>query len=198
MVHAIPLDLSAVRNAARQDDVSSWDGPVVGELDNLPDGEQTYWGIPFELGTSDATKSWIRLSEDGDAVPVGRSGITHFVIAHFCDAEPGVSDNPGMSGMVMQPGEQLAAYTLAYADGDEQSQPVRRPVRDQLDGSLGTNGLCRPAAERHGAGGHQRAVSSRFMGGTGRRALQCRGQEHRHTIGSTPCRIRTLKRLWNL
>ena len=63
MVHAIPLDLSAVRNAARQDDVSSWDGPVVGELDNLPDGEQTYWGIPFELGASDATKSWIRLSK---------------------------------------------------------------------------------------------------------------------------------------
>ena len=126
MVHAIPLDLSAVRNAARQDDVSSWDGPVVGELDNLPDGEQTYWGIPFELGASDATKSWIRLSKDGVAVPVGRSGITHFVIAHFCDAEPGVSQNPGMSGMVMQPGEQLAAYTLGYADGDEQSQPVRR------------------------------------------------------------------------
>ena len=164
MVHAIPLDLSAVRNAARQDDVSSWDGPVAGELDNLPDGEQAYWGIPFELGASDATKSWIRLSKDGVAVPVGRSGITHFVIAHFCDAETGVSENPGMSGMVMQPGEQLAAYTLGYADGGRTVAAGPTAVRDQLHRSLGTNGFCRPAAECHGAGGHQRAVSSRFMG----------------------------------
>jgi len=126
MVYATPLDLSAVRNAARQDDVSSWDGPVAQDLDKLPEGEQDFWGIPFTLGEGDASQSWVRLSETGLDVPVGRSGITHFVIAHFCDAEPGVTARAGMSGMVFQPGEQLAAYTLRYADGTEQSQPIRR------------------------------------------------------------------------
>ena len=126
MKYATPLDLSAVRNAARQDDVSSWDGPVAQDLEKLPEGEQDFWGIPFSLGERDASKSWVRLNETGLAVPIGRSGITHFVVAHFCDAEPGVSAQAGMSGMVSQPGELLAAYTLRYADGEEQLQPIRR------------------------------------------------------------------------
>lgn len=126
MENATPLDLSAARNAARQDEVSSWDGPVAQDLDALSEGEQSFWGLPFELGAANAAESWIRLSEDGVTVPVGSSGITHFVLAHFCDAEPGVSSQAGMTGMVAHPGEQLAAYTLRYADGSEQTQPIRR------------------------------------------------------------------------
>ncbi len=126
MKYATPLDLSAVRNAARQDDVSSWDGPVAQDLEKLPEGEQDFWGIPFALGDRNALQSWVRLNDAGLAVPIERSGITHFVIAHFCDAEPGVSAQAGMSGMVARPGELLAAYTLRYADGEEQLQPIRR------------------------------------------------------------------------
>ena len=124
MIHSIPLDLTHVRNAGRQDDAPSWDGPVLQDLKSLPEGEQEFWGIPFALGGADASNSWIRLSEAGVIVPVGQSKITHFIFAHFCDAEPGVSAQPGMSGMVLSPGEQLAAYTLRYADGEEQVQPV--------------------------------------------------------------------------
>ena len=126
MEYATPLDLSAARNAGRQDDVPSWDGPVAQDLEKLPEGTQDFWGIPFALGERDASKSWVRLNEAGLAVPIGRSGITHFVFAHFCDAELGVSAQPGMSGMVARPGELLAAYTLRYADGEEQLQPIRR------------------------------------------------------------------------
>ena len=126
MAFSIPLDLADVRNAARLDDVSSWDTPVAEELARLPEGEQEYWGVPFALGSADAAKSWIRLNQSGVSVPIGRDGVTHVIFAHFCDAEKGVSDDPGVRGMVMQPGERLATYTLRYADGTEQSQPVRR------------------------------------------------------------------------
>ena len=126
MIHAIPLDLTSVRNAARQDDLASWDGPVAQDLAKLPDGEQEFWGIPFTLGAGDAAASWVRLSEEGAAVAVGRGGVTHVVFAHFCDAEPGVSSQPGMSGMVVQPGEALAEYTINYADGGAESQTIRR------------------------------------------------------------------------
>jgi hypothetical protein len=99
---------------------------VAQDLEKLPEGTQDFWGIPFALGERDASNSWVRLNEAGFAVPIGRGGITHFVFAHFCDAEPGVSAQPGMSGMVARPGELLAAYTLRYAGGEEQSQPIRR------------------------------------------------------------------------
>jgi hypothetical protein len=126
MKYATPLDLSAVRNAARQDDVSSWDGPVAEDLESLPDGEGEFWGVPFALGAAASTESWIRLNEAGVQVPLGRCGITHIMFAHFCDAEPGVSTQPGMTGMVVRPGEALATYALRYTDGSEEVQAVRR------------------------------------------------------------------------
>lgn len=126
MVRATPLDLSAVRNAARSDDMSSWDGPVARDLERLPEGEQDFWGIPFDLGAVDAAGSWIRLTDAGTTVPVGQSGINHLIFAHFCDAELGISAQPGMSGMVVSPGEQLATYAIRYADGEEESLPIRR------------------------------------------------------------------------
>lgn len=126
MTYSTPLDLTGARNAGRHDDLASWDDPVAAELERLPGGEQAFWGIPFALGGVDAPQSWIRLTEDGVDVSVGRSGVTYVVFAHFCDAEPGVSAQPGMSGMVLSPGEQLAAYTLRYAGGEQQAHPVRR------------------------------------------------------------------------
>ncbi|MDE2930433.1 MAG: CehA/McbA family metallohydrolase [Chloroflexota bacterium] len=126
MALSTPLDLTNVRNASRLEDVSSWDGPVAQHLEMLPEGEQDFWGIPFTLGAAHTPESWILLSEDDVTVPVGRSDITYFVFAHFCDAEPGVTRQPGMSGMVTNPGEVLASYTLRYANGEEDLQSIRR------------------------------------------------------------------------
>ncbi len=150
MVHSIPLDLTHVRNAARKDDASSWDGPVLQDLESLPEGEQEFWGIPFALGGAGASESWIRLGKEGITVPVGRSGITHFIFAHFCDAEPGVSAQPGMSGMVLSPGEQLAAYSLRYADGEEQAQPVRR--RFEINSTVAWGQMAFAARPQSGMG----------------------------------------------
>lgn len=150
MVRATPLDLSTVRNAARQHDVSSWDGPVARDLETLPEGEQDFWGIPFDLGAVDASESWIRLSEAGVTVPIGQSGITYFVFAHFCDAELGVSAQPGMSGMVARPGEQLATFALRYTDGEEESLPIRR--RFEINSTVAWGQLAFAARPQSGMG----------------------------------------------
>ncbi len=126
MSFSTPLDLTAVRNAGRQDDASSWDSSVAPLLARLPEGECEFWGIPFALGAADATASWIHLRAEPVAVPVDRGGISHFVFAHFCDAEPGATAQPGLRGMVIEPGKQLAAYTMRYADGSEVTQAIRR------------------------------------------------------------------------
>lgn len=126
MALSTPLDLTNVRNASRRENESSWDGPVAQHLELLPEGEHEFWGITFALGAADTLKSWLLLGEDGVTVPVGRSDVTYFIFAHFCDAEPGVTARPGMSGMVTNPGEELASYTLRYASGEEDSRAIRR------------------------------------------------------------------------
>ena len=134
----LPLDLASSFNATR--DPAAWHPTLSAELRKLPAGPQTFWGVPFYLGSAEG-KGWLAVGRGdraGDEL-VGSvrlalpseppmSQVTYLLFAHFCD---GVHGPTGRfldygAGDSLQPGEHLADYVLVYADGSEHRQPVRR------------------------------------------------------------------------
>jgi hypothetical protein len=104
-----------------------------GGLTTLPDGLQTFWGIPFDLGRVDGL-CWLVLDRTDDTATIPLSGTASYLaIAHFCDEshDPTGQAQPAdyKIGEITRPGEHLADYALVYADGQapgEHRQPVRR------------------------------------------------------------------------
>lgn len=121
------LDLKPYFNAGR--DPGDWHPEIGGRLKALPAGQQTFWGIPFDLGPTEG-KCWLVLDRGSEAVTLRLSGAaTYLVIAHFCDEshDPEGQAQPAdyAVGDITRPGEHLADYILAYADGSEYRQIIR-------------------------------------------------------------------------
>lgn len=122
------LNLKPDFNATRSPD--GWH-PQIGEaLKALPDGHQTFWGVPFELGPAEGN-CWVVLDRSAVGTTIQLSGKASYVLfAHFCDEshDPEGQAHPAdyKVGDVTRPGEHLADYVLVYADGSEHCQPIRR------------------------------------------------------------------------
>ncbi len=120
------LNLKSYFNAGR--DPGGWH-PEIGEgLKALPAGQQTFWGIPFDLGPVEGN-CWLTLEHTGATIRLSGTA-SYLVVTHFCDEshDPEGRTQPAdyKAGEVTRPGEHLADYVLVYADGSEHRQPIRR------------------------------------------------------------------------
>ncbi len=130
------LNLSAHFNAScaneplRPGGAAPWHPDIVEALATLPAGQQTFWGIPFALGADgESGKRWLVLDREPHTVEIAAQA-RYVVVAHFCNAShdpTGRAQPPDVSvGTILRPGEHLADYVLAYADGSEHRQAIRR------------------------------------------------------------------------
>lgn len=128
-----PLDLHPYWNASRAPD--GWHPAIAPHLATLPAGDRSFWGIPFCLAPASQgnVSSWLLLEQPGRDVTVNLppgTRATYLVFAHFCDEshDPAGLRQPADydPGLVTRPGEELAHYVVAYAEGGEVSQPIRR------------------------------------------------------------------------
>ncbi|MBM3501743.1 MAG: hypothetical protein FJX74_24070, partial [Armatimonadetes bacterium] len=112
------VDLSPLRDLALEGLTPPWHRELAGRLASMPTGQQAFWGIPFALAPEGGPR-WLALrGQEVVAVPLaGRA--SYVVVAHFCNPL-GDENHPGL------PGEPLAHYALAYADGAEHRVPIRR------------------------------------------------------------------------
>jgi hypothetical protein len=122
------VDLTSHYNASCSPD--GWHVAIGEGLVALPVGQQTFWGIPFDLGQEE-DNCWLVLEnrDDRSTIPLfGRA--TFLMVAHFCDEshDPNGQEQPldYPVGVITRPGEHLADYVVLYADGAEHSQPIRR------------------------------------------------------------------------
>ncbi len=139
MMHKFtPLDLGPYWNAGRSNAPlspggrSPWQQTIAQVMPTMLAGEQTIWGVPFHIGPAEGRPCWLVMGAGMDSVelplPAGARA-SYVVILHFCnsshDESIGGPRNP-LQNPVLRPGEHLANYTLVYADGTEQAQPIRR------------------------------------------------------------------------
>jgi hypothetical protein len=123
-----PIDLTGSLNSTR--DAKQWHEEIGNDLKTMPFGKQTFWGIPFFLGPLEG-RSWLCVDHDlpRAEIPLSRTA-AYIVIAHFCDEshDPQGKRQPKdySPGEITRPGEHLADYSLAYADGTELRRPIRR------------------------------------------------------------------------
>ncbi len=155
-----PLDLTQYFNANQVDALDAWHPELAEALSDLPTGEQTFWGMPFDLAPADAA-GWILLDGEGQAATVPVSGAAGYVVfLHFCNAahdHEGEGQPAGVEyGVVTRPGEHLADYVLVYEDGHEHRQPIRR--RFEINEPQAAWGHTAFAARSHG---EQKPVSFR-------------------------------------
>lgn len=131
----LPIDLSQHFNTGRDNDSyqnqTYWHPSTVSLLKQLPEGQQTFYGIPFLLGKSGDEKCWIILGAHQKSVTISIPNQTSYLVfAHFADSscQPNAQGPSldGEVGYVLRPGEHLANYVLLYSDGSEYVQPIRR------------------------------------------------------------------------
>src|SRR3990170_7048125 len=101
------LNLTSRFNIGREP--NGWHPDVGHMLNDLPDGQQTFRGIPFELGPAEG-KCWLALDRGRDHETIPLSAMARFVLfAHFCDVshEPGGRQQPAdyVAGEITRPGE---------------------------------------------------------------------------------------------
>ncbi len=123
-----PLDLNSYFNVGR--DPSGWHPEIGAGLRTMPAGRQTFWGIPFDLGSAEGN-GWLLLEQSGkgSTIPLSEKA-SYLLFAHFCDEshDPEKKMQPVdyKVGDITRPGEHLANYTLIYSDGSEHAQAIRR------------------------------------------------------------------------
>lgn len=122
------LDLKPYFNAGR--DPAGWHPEIGAELTAMPAGQQSFWGIPFDLGSAEGN-CWLVLEHigEGPTIPLSATA-SYLLIAHFCNQshDPEREMQPADYGVgdITRPGEHLADYILVYADGSEHLQAIRR------------------------------------------------------------------------
>jgi hypothetical protein len=132
----LTLDLSSHWNATRDNSELSpgspppWQADLVKAFNDLPYGDQSFWGIPFSLAPNLEGKSWIVLGPGDWSTEIFLEGDTKasfLVFAHVCNSPEIEQINPATSEMpVFEPGQHLADYVLIYSDGTEHTQAIRR------------------------------------------------------------------------
>lgn len=121
------IDLSALYNAPRRSQPSPWHSRVGDVAAILPEDSGSFWGIPFLLGAANSAQSWVQVQDSAITIALAPARpAPYLVFAHFCDAAFDVTRPDVAPGMVTRPGERLADYVLAYEDGSEHKQPIRR------------------------------------------------------------------------
>ncbi len=124
-----PIDLEGYFDLAPEAMTSPWHPELVPRVNALPDGPQTFWGIPFLLAKAGSHR-WLELrGQAAVTLPmVGRAD--YVVLAHFCNAslDPETKQRwPDIGlGDGFRIGEKLADYVLVCADGSEHRQRIRR------------------------------------------------------------------------
>jgi hypothetical protein len=122
-----PISLSSNFNASKSDS-SIWEGKTASAVAQLPEGSQSFWGVPFEL-ISGGDDLVVHAGGSEVDINIDATG-SHLVFAHFCD-EKATTTVAGQSSdylnpVVTAPGEHLADYVVVYADGTEHRQMIRR------------------------------------------------------------------------
>ncbi|MGQ9632390.1 MAG: CehA/McbA family metallohydrolase [bacterium] len=131
------VDLSGLFNANRSNEPLQPGGPppwhpeMAKALQELPGGQQSFWGVPFDLGPGEGGgKCWVVLGPGlCKDVTVPLSGKASFILfSHFCNSSPKTEDGSYDFGVgtVTKPGQHLADYILIYEDGTEERHPIRR------------------------------------------------------------------------
>ena len=107
-----------------------FEGKVEG-LPALPEGEQRFAGVPFQLVNSAAPRRILVLGGASRRVSIPLGKACHCVcVAHFCDRH--LDDTEGPFGRENPRSEfepvaqQLASYVLAFQDGTRHTQAIRR------------------------------------------------------------------------
>lgn len=131
----------------------AWDADTRHGLNRLPGGDQTFWGIPFQLSSGDASgPSMVGAGIDGSTtsrtVPINGTA-SHVVFAHVCDSRARdtvagqTSDYP--VPVVTAPGEHLADYVLVFEDGSTHTTQIRRRFEvNQVYTRMQSGFACRP------------------------------------------------------
>ena len=98
----------------------AWHPALKNRIHDLPRGNRSFWGIPFELGpTALSKKGLILLTGPSTEVEVAvRKTATHLCFLHVADFVREM--NPTACG-----GHVMAEYVLRYQDGSEHTQPIR-------------------------------------------------------------------------
>ena len=122
-----PVSLSSSLNASRGDS-KHWGAKTAASLSQLPMGAQSFWGVPFDLATSENDLIFLGDASSVD-VSIAASG-SHVLFAHFCDEKASTTvagqASDYLSPVVTAPGEHIADYVVVYDDGSEHRQTVRR------------------------------------------------------------------------
>jgi hypothetical protein len=89
----------------------------------IPTGSQTFRGIPFQLGAGGETKSWLLVRDQTVEIPLAGQKAGYLCLAQFCDRfEADFFQKEDLD----QSGARLADAVLVYADGSEETAPIRR------------------------------------------------------------------------
>jgi hypothetical protein len=134
-----PVSLRPFFNATRQPEPDRWHPAMEATLQELPGGEQRFWGIPFSLADNkgSAVPAWVlvggetsRGAPQAVEVPLGNSATgspSYVVFLHACGLPAAAPDAPPetMPDSVTRPGEHVADYILVYFDGSEHRQTIR-------------------------------------------------------------------------
>ena len=122
-----PILLQSDVNASRSSS-QLWGSKTARAITDLPTGNQTFWGVPFEI-PDDAHDLIVFSGTSSIEINVNISG-SYVVFAHFCD-ETASNTVAGQSSdylnpVVTAPGEHVADYIVVYDDGTEHSEQIRR------------------------------------------------------------------------
>ncbi len=124
--HFTPVDLSGTYNFARQD---LEDGLRPSEYTDPGYGAQVYWGIPFDLGAANLPTADVLLLRERE-VQLDLHGLeARYVIFLHCVEDIPTPYWPGMANWAIDGnwvGTHVSRYTFLYADGSEESVPIRR------------------------------------------------------------------------
>lgn len=121
------IPLTSSFNASKTES-DFWAHKTADAITQLPTGEHSFWGVPFDLSTTD--KNLLVL--DGvkpNVIHIGSSG-SHLTFAHFCDENASTTvagqSSDYLNPVITAPGEHIADYVVVYEDGSEHRQSIRR------------------------------------------------------------------------
>ncbi len=147
-----PIDLQGAFDIDASSE-TAWHGDTQHGLKRLPGGDQTFWGIPFRLGTASdvgpaMVGSGVAGSTEARSISINAAA-SHLVFAHVCDSRASTSVAGQTSDyavpVVTAPGEHLADYVLVYEDGSTHSVPIRRRFEvNQVYTRMQSGFACRP------------------------------------------------------
>ncbi|MBT3995135.1 MAG: CehA/McbA family metallohydrolase [Chloroflexi bacterium] len=124
------ISLAASLNGSTNDS-KYWGKKTAAAISTLPVGNQTFWGVPFDIrDTGSAENGLLVLNEKSEVVVKVESSGSHLTFAHFCDENASKTvagqSSDYLNPVVTAPGEHIADYVIVYENGTEHRQSIRR------------------------------------------------------------------------